>query len=83
MQCMILPAQLADYSHYEVWDEITYPVPNFNGATIDIWEWIGNFIPHFAGHMFSYPCWDDTKSMLMKWSPAVCMYEFVDSTALT
>ena len=49
MQCMILPAQLAAYSHYEVWDEITYPVPNFNGATIEIWEWIGNFTHTLLG----------------------------------
>ena len=22
------------YSHYELWDEITYPFPNFNGGTV-------------------------------------------------
>ena len=34
-----------------MWDEITYPFPSFNG-------WISNFIPHFARHMFTYPCCD-------------------------
>ena len=24
----------------KVWDEITYPFPNFNGATVEVWEWI-------------------------------------------
>ena len=24
-------------------DEITYPFPNFNGATVEGWEWISNF----------------------------------------
>ena len=26
----------------EVWDEITYPFPNFNGAAVEVWKWIGN-----------------------------------------
>ena len=28
----------------EVFDEITYPFPNFNGATVEIWEWTSNLI---------------------------------------
>ena len=35
--------------HYNVWDEITYPSLNFNGTTVEVWEWISNFIPHFTG----------------------------------
>ena len=30
-----------------MWDKITYQFPNFNCATIEVWEWISNFIPHF------------------------------------
>ena len=30
-----------------VWYEITCPFPNFNGATVEVWEWTSNFIPHF------------------------------------
>ena len=27
----------------ELWDEITYPFPNFNGATVEVWEvWSDN-----------------------------------------
>ena len=26
--------------------------------TDEVWEWIINFIPHFTGHVISYPCWD-------------------------
>ena len=33
---------------YEVWDEITYPFPNFNGATVEVCKWIYNFIPHLT-----------------------------------
>ena len=29
----------------KVCDEITFPFPNFYGATIEVWEWISNF-PH-------------------------------------
>ena len=27
--------------------EITNPFPNFNGGTVEVWEWISNFILHF------------------------------------
>ena len=30
-----------------MWDEITYPCPNFNGCTVEVWEWISHFIPQF------------------------------------
>ena len=40
-----------------MWDEITYPFLNFNGCTIEVSEWISNFIPHFTGHVITYPCW--------------------------
>ena len=30
--------------------EVTNPFPNFNGATVEVWEWISNFIPHFIRH---------------------------------
>ena len=37
-------------------DEITYPIPNVNGATVKVWEWISNFIPHFIMEVITYPC---------------------------
>ena len=40
------------YTHYNVWDEIIYP---FQRATIDVWKWISNFIPHFTGHVITDP----------------------------
>ena len=30
----------------KVWDEITYPFPNYNSATVEVSEWISNFIPY-------------------------------------
>ena len=29
-----------------MWGEIFYSIQNFNDRTIEVWEWIGNFIPH-------------------------------------
>ena len=40
-----------------MWDEITYQFPNFNGAAVEVWEWISNFIPLFTKHVVTYPCW--------------------------
>ena len=37
--------------------EIIYSFPNFDGETIDFWEWINNFIALFTGHVISYACW--------------------------
>ena len=45
--------------HYEVWGEITYAFANFNGETVEVWEWLlSDFIPHFTEHMNTYSCWD-------------------------
>ena len=30
--------------------EITYPFPNFDGTTVEVWEWISNFIPCLLGN---------------------------------
>ena len=36
-----------------VWDEITYPFPNFKSASTEVGEWINNSIPHFTGHVIT------------------------------
>ena len=54
-----------------MWDEITYPFPNFNGCTVEVWEWINNFIPHFIMDVITYPCWVTVKTTLgmsFRWS---------------
>ena len=45
-----------------MWDEIIYPFP----STIKFWEWISNFIPHFAVCMITYPWLDLSWSMLVE-----------------
>ena len=44
--CTLIPAWMSNYIHYNMWDEITYPFPNFNNATVEVWKWISNFTPH-------------------------------------
>ena len=44
-----IPAWISNYTHYNVWDEITYSFLNFNDCTVEVHDWISNFIPHFTG----------------------------------
>ena len=54
----LIPTWIRNYIHYSMWDEITYPFPNFNDGIVEVWEWISNFIPHFPGNVITYPCRD-------------------------
>ena len=53
-----IPAQISNYIYHNRLDKITFLFPNFNGATVEVWEWISNFIPWFTAHVITYPCWD-------------------------
>ena len=44
----IIPACITGHVRYKVWDKDTRPFPNFNGATVEVREWLSNSIPHFA-----------------------------------
>ena len=35
-----IPHVIGNYIHYNIWYEISYPFPNFNGCTVEVWEWI-------------------------------------------
>ena len=35
----------SNYIHHKVWDEITYPIRNFNGCTVEVWEKDKQFHP--------------------------------------
>ena len=50
--------------HYQAWDEIAYPFSNFNSTTVEVWQWINNFITHlqemwllFPAAIKINPCW--------------------------
>ena len=54
----LIPAWLNHHFHSKVWDEITYPFLNFNGATAEVWEGISNFFLSFKMDVITYPPWD-------------------------
>ena len=37
----------------------------------EVWEWIRNFVPHFTGHVTTYPCWDYISTMVVKGTPDI------------
>ena len=49
---------MSNYTHCKVWDEITYPLQNFNGCIVKVCGGISNFTPHYTGHVITNPCWD-------------------------
>ena len=53
-----ISAWISNTIRLQVWYEITYAFPNLNGCTVEVWEWIINFIPHFIPHVITHPCWD-------------------------
>ena len=43
-----IAAWINNYIYHKMSDETAYLYPNFNGAAVEVWEWISNFIPHFT-----------------------------------
>ena len=54
----LILAWISNYTHYNVWNQTTYPFLNFNGATVELHEWRSNFNPHFTEHVIIYPYCD-------------------------
>ena len=42
----LIPAWISNYIYYKVRDDITYPFPNFNGRTDEVWDLIRKFTFH-------------------------------------
>ena len=42
---ILMSSWISNHIHYEMWDEVTYPYPNSNGATTKVGELVSNFIP--------------------------------------
>ena len=45
----LIPTSICSYIHYKVWDEIIHSFVNFNGVTVEVWEWISDFIHMLLG----------------------------------
>ena len=52
----LIPTWVSDHIYSKVCEEITYPFPNFNGVTVEVWERINDFIPHFIIDTITYKC---------------------------
>ena len=50
-----------------MWDELTYPFPNFNRTTVEV-GMLSSHV-HLTGQVITYPCWDHIKSVLVKLVP--------------
>ena len=37
-----------------------------NGAAVEVFEWISNFIPQLIGHVITYLCWDLSQTMALE-----------------
>ena len=65
---VLILAWMNDRIHYKVWDEIISQFPNFNSATVEVWEMDKSFhsIFHWAcDYLLRF------FSMLVKWATAV------------
>ena len=51
-------------------DEITYPLPNFNALSTEVWERIRIFITHFIMDVIT--CWNLRKSIANEKGQGVC-----------
>ena len=51
----LIPVWISIHMPSKVWGEITYPFPNFNGHTIEVWERMSNVTPHFMIYVIIDP----------------------------
>ena len=65
----LIPAWISNHMASKLWDEITHPFQNFNVCTVEVWECIGNFIPHLIMDIIIHPCWDLNQTMSVKGAP--------------
>ena len=51
---ILIPAWISNPMSSKAWDEITYPIINFNGCAVEVLEWISNFTPLFIMGVITY-----------------------------
>ena len=50
----LIPTWISSHTNLDMWNNV------WNGIAVQLWGWISNFIPHFTGHVITYPCWDQS-----------------------
>ena len=68
-ELIIFLAWIRNHMPGKVWNEVTYPFANFNGTTVEVWEWISNILLHFIMDVITYPCWDQKLKNIRKRGP--------------
>ena len=72
-----IPVWISNYIHCIVLDETTSPFPNFNGCTVEVWEWISNFIHYWLWMWLFIHAGIDVKPMLVKGNGLQCIPEIM------
>ena len=54
----LIPAWISNNMPNIVLDEIISPIQNFDGANVEVWEWISNFTSPFIMDVITYLFWD-------------------------
>ena len=54
----LIPTWISKYILYKTCIEMIYQFPDFDGATVEVWEWISNLIPCFTVYIITHPCGD-------------------------
>ena len=65
----MIPACICNRVNFGVWDGVACPFPDFGGATVEVWEWMSDFVAHITGHAIACPCWDWGWTMLVEGAP--------------
>ena len=60
----LISAWRSYHNHYKMWGKIDYRFPHFSD-TVEVWEWVSNFIPHLTLSAITYPYWYQSQSMLV------------------
>ena len=60
----LIPPGISNHMACEVWNYLW--IPNFNGSTVELWEWVTNFNPQIIVNVITYPCWDSSYSILVQ-----------------
>ena len=53
---LCIPACINNHMPNKVWAYITFPFPDFIGATVDVWVRINNFTPYFIMDVIASQC---------------------------
>ena len=80
----LIPAWINNHMQSKMSGEFTDPFPNFSFPTVEVWEWISNFIPHFIMNVILYPlhfCCLTHKCFVNPWRlSAIALPAIIDDT---